>query len=107
MSTEKEQQSLRLVRTDARFKEVQSAYHHLYMWLRAGVCDVDHDRYTIFKREGWTLHCTMMCSIATYGNEKMTEELEYLDGKGHMVYTLENLGIEEFLDIVFLTTGKV
>lgn len=52
-------------------------------------------------------HCTMMRSIATYGNEKMTEELEYLDGKGQMVYTLENLGIEEFLDIVFLTTGKV
>lgn len=107
MSTEKEQQSLRLVRTDDRFKEVQSAYHHLYMWLRAGGIDVEHDRYTIFKREGWTLHCTMMRSIATYGNEKMTEELEYLDGKGQMVYTLENLGIEEFLDIVFLTTGKV
>ena len=72
----------------------------------AGI-DVEHDRYTIFKREGWTLHCTMMRLIATYGNEKMTEELEYLDGKGQMVYTLENLGIEEFLDIVFLTTGKV
>ena len=51
MSTEKEQQSLRLVRTDARFKEVQDAYHHLYMWLRAGGVDVDHDRYTIFKRK--------------------------------------------------------
>lgn len=50
MSTEKEQRSLRLVRTNARFKEVQSAYHHLYMWIRDGVCDVDHDRYTIFKR---------------------------------------------------------
>lgn len=49
----------------------------------------------------------MMRSVATYGNEKMTEELEYLDGKGQVVYTLENLGIEEFLDIVFLTTGKV
>lgn len=43
MSTEKEQRSLRLVRTDARFKEVQNAYHHLYMWLRAGGVDVDHD----------------------------------------------------------------
>lgn len=48
----------------------------------------------------------MMRSIATYGNEGVTEALEYLDGKGQIVYTLENLGIEEFLDIVFLTTGK-
>lgn len=107
MSTEKERQSLRLVRTDARFKEVQDAYRHLYMWLRDGYIDVDHARYAIFKREGWTLRCSMMRSIATYGNESAKEELEYLDGKGQMVYTLENLGIEEFLDIVFLTTGKV
>lgn len=82
MSTEKEQQSLRLVRTDARFKEVQDAYHHLYMWIRDGGIDVEHDRYTIFKREGWTLHCSMMRSIASYGNESAKEELEYLDGKG-------------------------
>lgn len=107
MSTEKEQASLRLVHTDPRFKEVKSAYHHLYLWLRDGRVDVETDLRTVFKRDGWTLHCTMMRSIATYGNEKMTEELEYLDGKDQMVYTLENLGIEEFLDIVFLTTGKV
>lgn len=107
MSTEKEQQSLRLVHTDPRFKEVQNAYHHLYLWIRDGVCDVEHNRYTIFKREGWTLQCSMMRSIASYDNESAKEELEYLDGKGQMVYTLENLSIEEFLDIVFLTTGKV
>ena len=49
----------------------------------------------------------MMRSIATYGNEKVTKGREYLDGSCQIVYTLENLGIEEFLDIVFLTTGKV
>ena len=107
MSTEKEQASLRLVHTDPRFKEVKSAYHHLYLWLRDGRVDVETDLRTVFKRDGWTLECRMMRSIASYGDESAKEELEYLDGKGPMVYTLENLSIEEFLDIVFLTTGKV
>lgn len=48
----------------------------------------------------------MMRSTATYGNESVTEALEYLDGGGQIIYTLENLDVEEFLDIVFLTTGK-
>ena len=90
MSTVNGSPSLRLTHTDERYQDVKKAYHHLYMWWR----------------NGWTLRSSMMRSTATYGNESATEALEYLDGKSQIVYTLENLGIEEFLDIVFLTTGK-
>ena len=107
MSTEKERQSLRLVHTDPRYADVKSAYNHLYMWIRDGRVDEETNRHTLFSRDGFTLHCSMMRSIATYGNEKVTKGLEYFDGSCQIVYTLENLGIEEFLDIVFLTTGKV
>lgn len=72
----------------------------------AGRVDEETDRHTLWWRNGWTLRSSMMRSTATYGNESATEALEYLDGGGRIVYTLENLGIEEFLDIVFLTTGK-
>lgn len=68
--------------------------------------DEETDSHTLWWRRGWTLRSSMMRSTATYGNESATEALEYLDGGGRIVYTLENLGIEEFLDIVFLTTGK-
>lgn len=106
MSTEKERQSLRLVHTDPRYAEVKSAYNHLYMWIRDGRVDQETN-HTLFSRDGFTLHCSMMRSIAMYGNEKASKGLEYFDGSSQIVYTLENLGIEKFLDIVFLTTGKV
>lgn len=106
MSTVNGSPSLRLTHTDERYQDVKKAYHHLYMWLREGRVDEEMDRHTLWWRNGWTLRSSMMRSTATYGNESATEALEYLDGKSQIVYTLENLGIEEFLDIVFLTTGK-
>ena len=106
MSTVNGSPSLRLTHTDGRYQDVKKAYHHLYMWLREGRVDEETDRHTLWWRDGWSLRSSMMRSTATYGNESVTEALEYLDGGGRIVYTLENLGIEEFLDIVFLTTGK-
>lgn len=106
MSTVNGSPSLRLTHADERYKDVKKAYHHLYMWLREGRVDEETDRHTLWWRNGWTLRSSMTRSTATYGNESVTEALEYLDDKGQIVYTLENLGIEEFLDIVFLTTGK-
>lgn len=106
MSTVNESPSLRLTHTNERYQDVKKAYHHLYMWLREGRVDEETNRHTLWWRGGWTLRSSMMMSTATYGNESATEALEYLDGKSQIVYTLENLGIEEFLDIVFLTTGK-
>lgn len=105
MSTVNGSPSLRLTHTDERYQDVKKAYHHLYMWLREGRVDEETDLHTLWWRNGWTLRSSMKRSTAFYGKESVTEALEYLDG-GQIIYTLENLDIKEFLDIVFLTTGK-